>query len=178
MRSHQGGASLLIALVMLAGLVFAALSLARMTETSTLVSGNLSYKSAALQASEVGLSEAYATLQAMSTSEDANQAGWYYASVQPTDAAGLPSGVDWSAVTKKVTVGQYEARYVVERLCTGAMPVTDPENQCFLERVPAAGSAKAGTEAMESPAVKQYRLTVSVTGPKNARTFVQSIATR
>lgn len=174
----QRGASLLVVLVMLAGLIFAALALARVTETSTLVSGNMSYKAAALQASEVGLSEAYATLQAMATSEDTNQAGWYFATMQPADASGLPSTIDWDTVTKKVSVGPYEARYVIERLCSGALPVTDPENQCFLERVPAAGSAKAGTEAMESPAVKQFRLTVSVTGPKNARTFVQSIATR
>lgn len=172
----QQGSSLLIVLVLLTALLLGSLSLARVTDTSTLVSGNLSYKASALQASEVGISEAFAALQTMTASEEANHSGWYFATVSPVDAAGLPTGINWDAA-RKVQVGAFEASYIVERLCNTA-PATDPDNECFQERVTASGSAKAGQEQMEAAAVKQYRMTVSVKGPKGTRTFVQSVATR
>jgi Tfp pilus assembly protein PilX len=178
-RRPQQGASILIVLILLTVMAVAALSVARVSDTSTAVAGNLSFKAAAMQASEVGLSEAFAQLQALAAADlDANKGTWYFATTRVPDATGLPSGVDWSAAPQLAVSGGYQASYVVERLCNGALPVTDPAVQCFLKRLPAGGSAKAGVEQMDSPAVVQYRMTVYVQGPKGTQTFVQAMATR
>jgi type IV pilus assembly protein PilX len=179
MKKHQAGASLFIVLVLLAVMAVAALSLSRATMTSTTVAGNMSFKAAAMQASEAGLSEAFAQLQALAATDvDATKGTWYYPSPQATDAAGLPSGVTWSSVPSVTVPGGYTASYVVERLCTGTFPVADITTQCVVKRVAASGSAKAGTEQMDSPAAVQYRTTVYVQGPKGTNTFVQSMATK
>lgn len=178
MKKQQNGASLLIVLVMLTVLAMAALSLARVSNGSTTVSGNGAFKAAAMQASEAGLSEAFAQLQALASAEDTTQVRWYYPAMQTLDPTGLPTGVNWSAAPTVTVPGGYAASYVVERMCTGAMPVTDTATQCFVKRLGASGSAKAGSQQMDSPAVVQYRLTAFVRGPKGTQTFVQALATR
>jgi Tfp pilus assembly protein PilX len=177
MRRAQQGSSLLVVLVLLAVMALAALSLAGVTSTSTALAGNASFKTAALQASEAGISEAFASLQALTAADlDTNKDNWYYARALAQDASGLPSGVDWNDAPKLAVGNGYAASYVVERLCT-ATPVTDPATQCFLKRLPASGSAKAGSEQMDSPSVVQFRLTIYVQGPKGTKAFVQSLAT-
>jgi Tfp pilus assembly protein PilX len=176
---RQQGASILIVLILLTVMALGALSIARVSDTSTAVAGNLSFKAAAMQASEVGLSEGFAQLQALTAAElEATKGAWYFPVRQAVDAAGLPSTVDWATAPKVAVGGGYSASYVVERMCTGAVPVTDPAVQCFLKRLPAQGSAKAGLEKMDAPAVVQYRMTVYVQGPKGTQTFVQAMATR
>jgi Tfp pilus assembly protein PilX len=176
---RQRGAAILIVLILLTVMAVAALSVARVSDTSTAVAGNLSFKAAAMQASEVGLSEGFAQLQALAAADlEATKGAWYFPVAQASNPAGLPAGVDWSAAPKVNVAGGYTASYAVERMCTGALPVTDPAVQCFLKRLPAGGSAKAGSEQMDSPAVVQYRITISVQGPKGTQTFVQAMATR
>jgi Tfp pilus assembly protein PilX len=179
MRRGQRGASLLMVVILLAVLALAALSFARVNQTSALVAGNLSYKTAAMQASEVGLSEAFAQLQALGAgSLEAANNSWYYPTSQALDVAGLPTNVNWATAPKVTVSGGYTVSYVVERMCTGALPVTDVGSQCFVKRLPAGGSAKAGVEQMDAPAVIQFRMTVFVQGPKGTQTYVQSLATR
>jgi type IV pilus assembly protein PilX len=181
MSKLQRGASLLVVLVLLTVLAMAALTLARSTSSSSLVAGNMSYKTAAMQVSEAGMSEGFAQLQALAVADlDATKGAWYFPTVLATDASGLPKeagGFTWSAAPSVAVSGGYSAKYVVERLCTVA-PVTDMATQCFVKRLPAAGSAKAGTEAMDAPAVVEYRITVFVQGPKGTQTLVQGMATR
>lgn len=174
MKSRQSGASLIIVLAMLAMLLLGSLALARVTETSTFVSGNIATKTAALQASEVGLSEAFAKLKTL-TANDTDQGTWYFATRQDPDPGLGTSGV-LTATTQTKVVGQYTVAYVIERLCT-VKPVTDEDNQCFMKRIETSSSSKAGAELLESPAAIQYRLTVSVMGPKGTRSFVQAFAT-
>jgi Tfp pilus assembly protein PilX len=173
---HQKGASLIIVLVMLTVLLLGALSMARLNETSSLIAGNVAFKDTAMQASEVGISEAFASVSTI-VDEERNQDAWYFASMQGDDSTGLPINVDWEKVPA-VKVGEYDVRYVVERQCTGLMPVQDIKANCVIKPISTVASAKAGFESFESPASKQFRITVFVAGPKNTKSYVQSMVVR
>ena len=71
MKRHQQGMTMLVVLVLLSVMLLGGLALARITETSTLASGNAAFREASLQASEVGLNSAYmATRGIAAASED------------------------------------------------------------------------------------------------------------
>lgn len=172
-KRSQQGASLLIVLVMLMVLLLGALSMARLNESTSMIVGNIAFKDASVQASEVGISEAFAKLMTVENLEQ-DQGGWYFATSQGDDAAGLPVGPDWTQAGN-LHVGKFEVRYLVERLCTGVLPIQDLNAQCVIKKLATAGSAKAALETLETPAARQYRITVFVTGPKNTKTHVQTM---
>jgi Tfp pilus assembly protein PilX len=173
---NQKGASLIIVLVMLTVLLLGALSMARLNETSTLIAGNVAFKDSAMQASEVGISEAFANLSTI-VDEEQNQDGWYFASMQGDDPSGLPSSVDWTKAAA-VKVGTFDVRYVIERQCTGPSPILDINSKCVIKPIATVASAKAGQESFESAASKQYRITVFVSGSKNTQSYVQTMVVR
>ena len=72
----------------------------------------------------------------------------------------------------------YDVRYIVERLCRAPLPVTDYDGQCLLRKQDAIVSAKAGTEALQAPDARQFRITVRVLGPQRTQTWVQSTVVR
>lgn len=173
-RRAQRGVTMLVVLVLLSVMLLGGLALARLTEIGTLAAGNSMYRETSLQASEVGLNTAYLAVRALANEETA-VAGWYWPSVRPRDAAGLPD-VDWAAAPA-LTVGTMEVRYVVERSCTVA-PVTAPLRECLVKQIPQTASRVAGPEPLDPPNSKQFRITVRVTGPKGTRTWVQSLITK
>lgn len=172
-KKTQQGASLLIVLVMLMVLLLGALSMAQLTQTSTLISGNIAVKDSSIQASEVGVSNAFARLQTVPDLEQ-DLEGWYFASTKGDDATGLPLDVDYTKASQ-VSVGSFNVSYIVERLCSGTTPIQDINAQCVIKQLPSTGSAKAGMESLDNPAAKEYRITVQVTGPKNTKTHVQTM---
>ncbi|MET0382414.1 MAG: hypothetical protein ABW032_03225 [Burkholderiaceae bacterium] len=176
--SRQSGASLLVVLVLLAVLLLGSLAMARSDLTGGLIAGNTATRGTALQASEVGLADAYAQLLAL-TSEDTDQAGiGYFAQRQPEDASGLPTGFDWSSIAS-TGVGSYTVKHVIERLCTGPLPVVDAARYCVVSTQGSSDSStKAGAPPMPGTIGKQYRVTVSVTGPHDTQVFVQDLAVR
>jgi hypothetical protein len=93
-----------------------------------------------------------------------------------TDANGLPD-VDWDALPE-IVVGQYRVRYVVDRICEGALPVADPLRQCLVKQIPQLSSADFNKEKLDPPNAKQFRVTIRVTGPKGTQTWVQSMVTK
>ena len=180
MRAHrQRGASLIVVLILLAVMLLAGLSMARVGADATLIAGNTAYRDGALQASEVGLSDAFAQIQTLDGEDTDQVAAGYFASRRTDDGAGLPTGIDWAAMPS-TTVDPYTVRRVVERLCTGPLPVVDAARQCVVK--PGASglesSSKAGADGFESPLGKQFRVTVNVTGPKNTQVFVQDAVIR
>ena len=174
MKRAQRGVTMLVVLVLMSVMLLGGLALARMTEVSTLASGNSAYREAALQASEVGVNSAYAAVKAL-TNENTNSGSWYYALTQTTDSNGAPT-TSWSG-TPELTVSPYSARYVADRICTGALPVTDPMQQCLVKQVPQIESA-TDREKPDPPTARQFRITVRVTGPKDTQTWVQSLITK
>jgi Tfp pilus assembly protein PilX len=170
MKQSQRGASLIVVLVLLSVLLLGVVSLARMSDASTLMAGNIASKGKAMAASEVGLAEAAAALSALTT-PDVADATWYSPTKLVDDTVGLPTGINWSTI-KSSTVGGYTVRYFVERMCS-VSPVTALNTQCSVKKAYVEGSSKAGGEALESTPAIEYRATVSVAGPKDTATFVQ-----
>jgi Tfp pilus assembly protein PilX len=173
----QRGMTMLVVLVLLSVMLLGGMALAKLTEVGTLASGNTAYREAAIQASEVGLNTVYERVREDLAAEDTAQAGWYWTTAQATDANGIPQ-VDFDAAPT-VTVGSYTVAYVAERMCEGAVPVTAPLRQCLVKQIPQENrSRQAGKEELDPPNSKQFRVTVRVTGPKDTRTWVQSLITK
>jgi hypothetical protein len=150
-----------------------AASLARVNHTSTALAGNIASKEASRQAAEIGVNSAFDALGKVVDLEE-NLGGWYYAL---DTAAEEPSEQMWEAAPI-TTVGAFELRYIVERLCEGPLPITDPQRQCVVRQADDEGSAKAGVEALEAPSALQFRISAQVTGNKGTKTVVQALAHR
>ena len=173
----QRGVTMLVVLVLLSVMLLGGMALAKLTEVGTLASGNTAYREASLQASEVGLNTVFQRVRDELAAEDVAQAGWYWTTMQAADAHGIPQ-LDFDAAPT-VTVGSYSVAYVAERVCEGAVPVTNPLRQCLVKQIPQENrSRQAGKEELDPPNSKQFRVTIRVTGPKDTRTWVQSLITK
>jgi type IV pilus assembly protein PilX len=175
-RRAQRGVTIVITLILLVVMLMGGLALARLTEVGTLAAGNAAYHEAAVQASEVGVNTAFVAVQAL-TNEEANVGNWYFAQSLATNGDGLPDAAVMNA-GPEVMVGIYSVRYVVDRMCTVAPPVTDPVRQCLNKSLRTSDSAVSGKEPPDPVTARQFRITVRVTGPKGTQTWVQSLVTR
>jgi len=175
-RRAQQGVTIVVTLILLVVMLMGGLALARLTEVSTLAAGNAAYHEAAVQASEIGVNTAFAAVQALAN-EDTNQGNWYFAQTLATDADGLPAIAVVNAGTQ-IPVGIYTVRYVVDRMCTGALPVTDPVRQCLNKSQRDLESSRQPPPVYDPVSARQFRITVQVTGPKGTQTWVQSLVTR
>lgn len=173
MKKSQKGSALILVLVVLAVLLLGAASLARVTNTSGLLSGNVASKESSRHATEVGIATAYEQLLALADPQ-VDQGGWYSALDSGED---VPATGRW-ANAASVVVGPFTVRYLVERLCQGPLPVVDARRQCFVRQVAAEGSAKAGSSPLEAPPAMQYRISVRAEGLKGTQTLVQVMAHR
>lgn len=170
--SKQRGVSLLIVLVVLAITLVGSLAMLRSGEVSSMVAGNVSFREAATQASDLGIADAAKALD-VQANLDTNIANAYFATRQPDDAYGIPTTINWSSVPTQ-TVGNYTVQHVIDRLCQ-VTPVTDPTGTCMVRDSESAGSNKAGSLAYKNPASVYYRITVRVTGPKSTAAYVQAL---
>lgn len=172
----ERGVTMLVVLILLTIMLLGGMALARMVEVGTLSAGNVAYREAALQASEVGVNTAFAAVNAL-TDETSASGAWYTPAEIAKDGNGLPS-VDWtSASIPKITVGTMTVQYVAERACTVAN-VTYPLRQCLVKQIPQPESRKAGAEQQDPPNSKQFRITVRVTNERGTETYVQALVTR
>ena len=176
MKRAEQGVTMLVVLVLMSIMLLGGMALAKLTEAGTLASGNTAYREASLQASEVGLNTVYARIRDDLADEESDSDGWYWATAQDTNAKGVPE-VDFDAAPT-VEVGNYTVSYVAERLCEGALPVANPLRQCLVKQIPQMESADASRERPDPPTSKQFRVTIRVTGPKDTRTWVQSLITK
>lgn len=180
--SRQAGASLLIVLVLLTVLLLGSLAMARSDLVSTLIAGNVAARNAALQASEVGLADAYAQVLALGSEESNQPSIGYYATRQAeSDSSGVPD-ITWADMPS-TTIGRFTVRRVIERLCTGSLPVVDPARYCVLAGgPPLESSSKAGADALGIAVAKQYRVTVRVANEGDdlhaAEVIVQDLVVR
>lgn len=136
----QAGISLIVVLIGLVIISFAAVALLRSTDTATLIAGNLGFKKAALASGDAGTEAAIAWLNANSGGNtlhaDINAQGYYATSADACDLTGSttpddPSDdVQWGdddpgiacqmvgAVTAPAGVpAGYTVRYVINRMC-------------------------------------------------------------
>jgi len=176
-RNDERGVTMVVVLVLLTVMLLGGMALARMTEVGTLAAGNAAFRETSLQASEVGVNTAFADMQALTdeNSDNTVNGNWYFATQRNQDANGVPM-VNFDAA-RQIVIGAYRLNYVVDRICTGAMPVTEPLRQCLLKQVPQLESA-SNRERLDPPTARQFRITVRVTGPKDTQTWVQALATK
>ncbi len=141
-RRDEAGISLIVVLIALVIISFAALSLLRSTDTATLIAGNLGFKKAALGSGDASNEAAATWLGAAVAADlfaDAAGSGYYATSRDGCDLTGTRTStvanddVDWTGSGAKANCGLiglavtpvgleagYTARYVITRMCNVA----------------------------------------------------------
>jgi type IV pilus assembly protein PilX len=176
MTKRPRGMAMLVVLILLTVMLMGGLALARMTETSTLASGNAAFREASMQAAEVGLNTAFMQTRAIpAVDENTSVAPWYWSTMQAADAGGIPN-VNFDTAPA-VVVGSYTVRYVVERMCDTAT-LTDALQQCLVKHIPQLESSDPLKEKIDPPNSRQFRITVRVNGPKDTQTWAQMLITK
>lgn len=184
----QAGVALFIALISLVALSFAGLALMRSVDTTNVISGNLAFRQSALHVTDVGVEAALTSLNIIvTTSIDANwpagctSGGCNYYPIRQTslDAAGVPTVIDWSLVTKDYTAdAAYGVQYVIDRLCDGPAPVTDIAKKCMRTTATTVGTNVIGKDSFSGASQVYYRATIRVLGPRNTVSMAQALFAR
>lgn len=186
--AHQRGVILIISLIVLVAMSLAAVALTRSVDVSNIAAGNLSFKKGALSTTDFGVEAAIAKFRAgqplFTNTENNIAAQSYFASIQASDARGIPNqlltapdlatcetgppaGSLWVATTKECV------RFLIERQCTQAGPWDEP-HCTVIERAGARGGT-AGMSQTGASRIALYRVTVRVDGPRNTSSFSQVI---
>ena len=191
-QGRERGVVLFIALIALVALAIAGLAVVRSVDTGNLISGNMAFRQAALQTSDIGIEAAYIALPTiLATSKDANIANQYFALRQPVDSIGMPTTIIWANVACRdnsnavvtCSTQDYQVKYIIERLCeeqtTGSTMITDVQTYCLTDVTTAKGGSKGAFGAVFSSADSvYYRVTVQVTGPRNTNSNVQVLISK
>lgn len=191
---HERGVVLFIALIALVALTMAGIAIVRSVDTGNVISGNMAFRQAALQSSDIGVEAAFIALPGIvATSKDANISNVYYALRQTVDIDdnGIPDNINWANVACRdnlnATVAcsdqDYQVKYIIERLCeqqtNGSTTVTDVQSYCFVDVGTGKGGSKGSfTPLFSSASAIYYRVTVQVTGPRNTRAYVQALLSK
>jgi type IV pilus assembly protein PilX len=190
----QGGVVLFIALIALVALTLAGIAIMRSVDTGNVIAGNMAFREAALQSSDVGIEAAFIALPTIvASSKDANIANQYWAIRFDTtgtglSAAGVPTVVNWANVpcrdnsnlTITCPATGYSVKYVIDRLCdtqtSGSTVVSNVQAYCVVDvGAGGAGTKKPGAPVFSSADAVYYRVTVQVTGPRNTTAYTQAI---
>lgn len=180
---HQRGGSLFLVLIVLATLMLSGLALTRMTDSGTLLAGNLASRAAALQAAEVGVNNGYAAVKGLADEESTSATAWYRRTLdQSQTAQGLPSAAAWSDAPASVA-GAMTVSYYVERVCDYTSDaITDATKQCLLKEVdmPVNRAEDPGDrdKQLDNPYTTQFRITTRVTDQRNTTVYVQALVTK
>ena len=187
-RARERGIVLIIVLIGIVAMTLAGIALLRSSQTSSMIAGNFAFKQASLAATDTAVEAAFAQLDTIVAGlADANYpsgcalgACAYYTTRQATDLNGIPTAVgDWSTVPTSVVNTSYRTQYVIDRLCIGPLPVSDPSVSCFVgQATGAGGSRKVGDVNFASAPQVHYRVTVRVAGPRNTVSFAQAIVSK
>jgi type IV pilus assembly protein PilX len=187
---RQDGVILIVTLICMVALAIASIALVRGVDTANIISGNMGFRQAAMQAADIGVEAAFNALPTIiSTSLDADIANQYYATRQEVDSKGMPTSVTWSSVPCRDSAGAavtcsvqpYQIKYVIDRLCDGTLPITDVAGSCYTDTSGsgiAGGSKKSGAAVFSKAGAIYYRITVQVSGPRYTQSYVQVIVAR
>jgi type IV pilus assembly protein PilX len=187
-HARERGIVLIMVLIGIIAMSLAGLALMRASQTGSMIAGNFAFKQASLAATDTAVEGAFAQLDTIIVGlADANYpsgcavgACSYYTTRQATDLNGIPTAIgDWSMVPTAQVNTSYTTQYVIDRLCIGPLPVTDPSVSCFVgQAAGAGGSRKVGDVNFASALQVYYRVTVRVSGPRNTVSFAQAIVTK
>lgn len=195
LKCQQQGLALFVALIALLIMSLAAVALIRSVDTNTMIAGNLSFRQAALVASDRGAESALVWMDGTNVDDLNNHIpaeGYFATYVADCTGAQDPNGNEIDAIYLVDNCGVLshaddglgnEIRYVIQRMCfdpSSPLPYEADESTCLL------GEAEIGTgsfavrdaseagmqlDAKQSPV---YRITVKVTGPRNTVSYAQT----
>lgn len=180
LRRGQRGMTMVMVLILLTVMLLGGLALARMTEASFLISGNVAGKDAATHAAEVGWNTAYTQVQTLnSTNENTSNGTWYWATMQPVDATtGIPTTIDFNATPVVAgNVGRFTVTYAVERMCNIA-GVTVASRECLVKQTEVLEDRNFDAPDYQPKNTRQFRITVRVTDARGTQTWTQSLVTK
>lgn len=197
---RQQGVVMFISLIILVAMTLAGIALMRSVDTGTIIAGNLAFRQNTTYVGDIGVEAARAWLTLPATTatllqNDATGSGYYATWGATTDLLGndtdpLTSPYDWSAAGTSIDVTAapftpptgYAVRYVIHRLCATVGDPSLGSATCVKAAASAAagssgtqGAATYGSYALGSPVAAVYRVTVQVTGPRNSRSYIQSV---
>ncbi len=185
---REDGLVLILVMIALVAMALAGVALVRASQANSMIAGNFAFREAALSATDTSVELAFAQLDAISSvapnapypASCSPGACVYYPTRQATDVNGIPTTVgDWSTVPSTTVNGSYTAQYVIDRLCSGVLPVVDAASNCYTSNTSAGGgSKKVGDVSFTITPQISYRITVRVSGPRNTRSFVQAIVAK
>lgn len=204
-RRPVSGASLLVALVVLAMMSMGALAMVRAVGTDLLIAGNFAFRHAAVLASESGSEAAIRWLSAHADSAavyDDQPAAGYYASIASGidltggGSASALSTVDWlddhcaarqgvvclqAAPALAIDPAGHVVRYLIQRLCRSAGSPNAAANSCLLHHSAQGSGASHGqlsygtSKPLQTAGAVYYRITVHVRGPRGTTAFTQTL---
>ena len=176
----QRGVVLFIALIVLVAMSLAGIGMLRSVDTGNLIAGNLAFKQATLNASDLGLETGYQWLltQAGTTALDANIVASGYNANPPANDATL----DWTdianwagSVVMATDAAGNTTRYIIHRLCPAVGPVTG--QVCAISTTSgtaAGGSSSVGSTVFTSTNSVYYRIMARVDGPRNTSSITEA----
>lgn len=180
---RQQGVVLFIALIVLVAMALAGIAMRRSVDTTLGIAGNLAFKQATIQASDQGVSTAYAWISA-----NAAGAGIQSDNIANSYFASLAADPDWFNMANwgssvVLNAGTPDAagnvvRYMMHRMCASTGPYNAPGQQCALY-TPTSTAASGSTMTVGSyqfqgnPQVF-IRITTRVDGPRNTVSITQT----
>ncbi|KGM40667.1 hypothetical protein JY96_13150 [Aquabacterium sp. NJ1] len=192
-----------MALIVLVALTLAGLALTRSVYTSNAIAGNVAFQQAATHAADRGIEEAIAWLEANNGQANSTTALTCTEPQSSTvlacdqTARGYiahrqdPSGESWATFWDQTLDGQAKllgvddagnsVSYVIQRMCLKAGDSQATGNDCATSPVASdstcSGGSSCDAQKVNLASVSQvyYRITVKVTGPRNAQSYVQSM---
>lgn len=182
----ERGTVLFVVMIALVVMMVSGLAMFRSVDTSILLSGNFAFRKAATHAADLGIEAAAAELpNIINTSQDTLLAQHYYPSLMPSaggllwDGDGLPPTSVWTGAQSVASApAGYTIAYIIERLCTGALPVANILANCVADPAPDTSSSKSGSVKFTASSALYYRVTVRVAGPHNTVSFVQAMLSK
>ena len=187
----QRGVVLFIALIVLVAMSLAGIAMIRSVDTALGIAGNMAFKQAATQGTDLGVQAAYDWLStqpatALHATNPALRPG-YFSSRPAAEPNWFDPGSWGQAVSLNGGVPDQAGnvvRFVIHRMCTesntpynGTSPGGVP-NQCALYVPPSAGtsggSMLVGAPQFEGIPQVYYRVTARVDGPRNSVSVAQA----
>lgn len=186
-KPKQQGVVLPITLVALLILLIASVALIRSTETNLMISGNMAFRRDLVNQAERALPVVQTIFDTGALSnpqarEADLQASNFFASRQTSNASGIPNQLlntttfDAQFASNNIAdnTTQITIRYLIDRICLAAGPVTTSNCTRTTQNTDTGGDAtNLGLEKANGNDTPIYRLSIRATGPRNTEAFFQ-----
>ena len=192
-KKYQSGIVLVVTLIALVILMLASIALIRSTESSSLIAGSIGFKRDMINQAERTMPVIRTRFISGTLSNDtvrnSNLVGANYsAAILATDATGIPTvlankttfDTTYGSNNISDTTAAITVRYVIDRMAFAAGPITVTNNLLGTSVTDEGGNVK-GIQGVGGSGGKVtgsdralYRISMRVSGPRNAETYIQS----